>query len=83
MLDWKVSATPTEDGGYVLNGTKHFCSGAKGSDLLFVFGVVQDDSPQQGAIDHGQAEETVAGSHDVNREPYEASEQANIDALSM
>ncbi|GAA3162139.1 hypothetical protein GCM10020255_045760 [Rhodococcus baikonurensis] len=33
--------------------------------------------------DHGQAEETVAGSHDVNREPYKASEQANIDALSM
>ena len=29
---------------------KHFCSGAKGSDLLLVFGVVQDDSPQQGAI---------------------------------
>nr|AAV49167.1 DszC [Rhodococcus sp. SDUZAWQ] len=50
VLDWKVSATPTEDGGYVLNGTKHFCSGAKGSDLLFVLGVVQDDSPQQGAI---------------------------------
>ena len=50
VLDWKVSATPTEDGGYLLNGTKHFCSGAKGSDLLLVFGVVQDDSPQQGAI---------------------------------
>jgi alkylation response protein AidB-like acyl-CoA dehydrogenase len=50
VLDWKVSATPTEDGGYLLNGTKHFCSGATGSDLLFVFGVIQDHSPQQGAI---------------------------------
>ncbi|MBS4102752.1 acyl-CoA dehydrogenase family protein [Tsukamurella paurometabola] len=50
VLDWKVSATPTQDGGYILNGTKHFCSGAKGSDLLFVFAVVQEDSAQQGAI---------------------------------
>jgi alkylation response protein AidB-like acyl-CoA dehydrogenase len=50
VLEWKVSATPTEDGGYLLNGTKHFCSGAKGSDLLFVFGVIQEESPQKGAI---------------------------------
>jgi len=50
VLDWKVSATPTEDGGYLLNGTKHFCSGAKGSNLLFVFGVVQEESPLKGAI---------------------------------
>jgi alkylation response protein AidB-like acyl-CoA dehydrogenase len=50
VLDWKVSATPTEDGGYLLNGTKHFCSGAKGSNLLFVFGVIQDESPLKGAI---------------------------------
>ncbi len=50
VLEWKVSATPTEDGGYLLNGTKHFCSGAKGSDLLFVFGVIQDESPLKGAI---------------------------------
>jgi len=50
VLDWRVSATPTGDGGYLLNGTKHFCSGAKGSDLLFVFGVIQEESPQKGAI---------------------------------
>jgi len=50
VLDWKVSATPTEDGGYLINGTKHFCSGAKGSDLLFVFGVIQEETPQKGAI---------------------------------
>ncbi len=50
VLDWKVSATPTGDGGYLLNGTKHFCSGAKGSNLLFVFGVIQEESPLKGAI---------------------------------
>jgi alkylation response protein AidB-like acyl-CoA dehydrogenase len=50
VLDWKLSATPTADGGYLLNGTKHFCSGAKGSNLLFVFGVVQDESALKGAI---------------------------------
>jgi len=50
VMEWKVSATPTGDGGYLLNGTKHFCSGAKGSDLLFVFGVIQDESLQKGAI---------------------------------
>lgn len=50
VLDWRVSATPTADGGYLLNGTKHFCSGAKGSDLLFVFGVIQEDTPDKGAI---------------------------------
>ena len=50
VMEWKVSATPTGDGGYLLNGTKHFCSGAKDSDLLFVFGVIQEESPQNGAI---------------------------------
>lgn len=50
VLDWKLSATPTADGGYLLNGTKHFCSGAKGSNLLFVFGVVQEESALKGAI---------------------------------
>ncbi|MCI4675931.1 acyl-CoA dehydrogenase family protein [Candidatus Mycolicibacterium alkanivorans] len=44
VLDWKVSATATPDGGYLLNGTKHFSSGAKGSDLLLVFAVTKDDS---------------------------------------
>jgi len=50
VLDWKVHATPTEVGGYRFDGIKHFSSGAKGSDLLLVFGVVQDDSDQKGAI---------------------------------
>jgi alkylation response protein AidB-like acyl-CoA dehydrogenase len=50
VLEWKVSATPTADGGYVLNGTKHFCSGSKDSDLLVVFGVIQEESPLKGAI---------------------------------
>ncbi|MDV3245719.1 acyl-CoA dehydrogenase family protein [Mycobacterium avium subsp. hominissuis] len=50
VLDWRVSATPSGDGGYVFNGVKHFSSGAKGSDLLLVFGVIQDDSPQHGAV---------------------------------
>ncbi|AFR51588.1 acyl-CoA dehydrogenase family protein [Gordonia hongkongensis] len=51
ILDWKVRATPRDDGGYVLNGTKHFCSGALGSDLLLVFGVAQDDdSPERSGI---------------------------------
>lgn len=50
VLDWKVSATPTEDGGYLLNGTKHFCSGATDSDLLIVFGVIQTESAHKGAI---------------------------------
>ena len=50
VLDWKVTATPRGDGGYVLDGTKHFCSGAKDSDLLFVFGVIQDDPVHTGAI---------------------------------
>lgn len=50
VLEWKVTATPTEDGGYLLNGTKHFCSGAKGSDLLFVFGVIQEESVHKGSI---------------------------------
>lgn len=50
ILEWKVTATPTDDGGYLLNGIKHFSSGAKGSDLLLVFGVIPEGSPQQGAI---------------------------------
>ncbi len=50
VLDWKVRAKPVADGGYRFDGVKHFSSGAKGSDLLLVFGVVQDDSQQQGAI---------------------------------
>jgi alkylation response protein AidB-like acyl-CoA dehydrogenase len=51
ILDWKVRATPREDGGYVLDGTKHFCSGALGSDLLLVFGVAQDDdAPERSGI---------------------------------
>ena len=52
VLDWKVRATPQRDGGYRLDGTKHFTSGAKASDLLLVFGVVQEEeeSGQQGAI---------------------------------
>ncbi|WIM85934.1 acyl-CoA dehydrogenase family protein [Candidatus Mycobacterium wuenschmannii] len=50
VLDWKVRATPTGDGGYRFSGTKHFSSGAKGSDLLLVFAVIQEESEQQGAI---------------------------------
>ncbi|MDY6870542.1 MAG: hypothetical protein SV966_08375 [Actinomycetota bacterium] len=34
----------------ITHGMQRICSGAKGSDLLLVFGVIQDDSPQQGAI---------------------------------
>ncbi|MBZ4508494.1 acyl-CoA dehydrogenase family protein [Mycobacterium avium subsp. hominissuis] len=50
ILDWKVTATPADDGGYFFNGIKHFSSGAKGSDLLLVFGVIPEGFPQQGAI---------------------------------
>ncbi len=50
VLDWKVRATPHEDGSYRFEGTKHFTSGATDSDLLLVFGVVQDASAQQGSI---------------------------------
>ncbi|CQD12798.1 acyl-CoA dehydrogenase type 2 [Mycolicibacterium conceptionense] len=44
ILDWKVTATPADDGGYFFNGIKHFSSGAKGSDLLLVFGVIPEVS---------------------------------------
>lgn len=50
VLDWRVSATATGDGGYVFNGTKHFCSGSRDSDQLLVFGVIQDDPALRGAI---------------------------------
>ncbi|UHJ54120.1 acyl-CoA dehydrogenase family protein [Mycolicibacterium fortuitum] len=50
VLDWKVRATPHEDGSYRFEGTKHFTSGATDSDLLLVFGVVQDASALQGSI---------------------------------
>lgn len=50
VLDWKVTATPRGDGGYVIDGTKHFCSGSKDSDLLLVFGVIQNDPVHTGAI---------------------------------
>ena len=50
VMDWKVSATPTDDGGYIFNGTKHFCSGSKDSDRLFIFGVILEEGPNQGAI---------------------------------
>lgn len=50
VLHWTVTVTPTGDGGYLLNGRKHFTSGAKGSDLLLVFGVHTDDAHPEGAI---------------------------------
>lgn len=36
LIDWKTSVRP-DGNGYLLNGVKHFCSGAKDSDRLFVF----------------------------------------------
>jgi alkylation response protein AidB-like acyl-CoA dehydrogenase len=50
VLDWRVSAIPTGDGGYTLNGTKHFCSGAKDSGLLLVFAVTRGSEDTEGAI---------------------------------
>lgn len=49
VLDWRVSAVPAAGGGFRLNGTKHFCSGARDSDLLFVFAVVRGGA-EEGAI---------------------------------
>jgi alkylation response protein AidB-like acyl-CoA dehydrogenase len=50
VLDWRVSAIPTGDGGYRLSGRKHFCSGAKDSDFLLVFGVIREDPKAEGAV---------------------------------
>ncbi|MDD2947557.1 MAG: acyl-CoA dehydrogenase family protein [Rugosibacter sp.] len=50
VLDWRVSASPTDDGGYIFNGTKHFCSGSVDSDQLLVFGVIQDDPERLGSV---------------------------------
>lgn len=36
LIDWRTKLYPDGD-GWVIRGTKHFCSGAKGSDRLFVF----------------------------------------------
>lgn len=36
LIDWRTKLYPQGD-GWVIRGVKHFCSGAKGSDRLFVF----------------------------------------------
>lgn len=40
IMDWNCVVEPV-DGGYLLKGTKHFCSGSGGSDYIMVFAVVE------------------------------------------
>lgn len=40
VMDWRTQFRPDGD-GFRINGVKHFCSGAKDSDRLFVFGALE------------------------------------------
>jgi alkylation response protein AidB-like acyl-CoA dehydrogenase len=43
VYDWKANFNPVS-GGYLLNGTKHFCTGHEAADYIQVFAVLADSA---------------------------------------